>query len=263
MCFFLVILHLNFYDYMIKKLKVLDTLVNFASFNDFLKEIFSISEKLESSYICLCNVHMLLEAKKDLEFCNILNNANLTLPDGMPVAKALSWKYNILQDRVSGMDLLPLLIEECSKLKKSIYFYGSTDEALDSIKKRIYSKYPSLEIKIYSPPFRLLSEKEEQERIKEINQFNPDFVFVALGCPKQEKWMEKHKGKINSCMIGLGGAFPVYAGLQTRAPKWMCDNSLEWIYRLKLEPRRLFARYFRTNIKFLYYICIDFLTNKN
>jgi len=245
-----------------KKVKVLDSLINVGTFKEFLKEVFSISEKEDSSYVCVCNVHMLLEAKNNVEFGNILKNADLILPDGMPVAKALSWKYNTFQERVSGMDFLPLLIKECENNKKSIYFYGSTDEALDSIKKRIYSEYPSLEIKIYSPPFRLLSEKEEQERIKEINQFNPDFVFVALGCPKQEKWMAKHKGKINSCMIGLGGAFPVYAGLQTRAPKWMCDNSLEWLYRLKLEPRRLFGRYFRTNIKFIYYICIDLIYKK-
>ncbi len=247
---------------MMKKVKVLDSLINVGTFKEFLKEVFSISEKEDSSYVCVCNVHMLLEAKNNVEFGNILKNADLILPDGMPVAKALSWKYNTFQERVSGMDFLPLLIKECENNKKSIYFYGSTDEALDSIKKRIYSEYPSLEIKIYSPPFRLLSEKEEQERIKEINQFNPDFVFVALGCPKQEKWMAKHKGKINSCMIGLGGAFPVYAGLQTRAPKWMCDNSLEWLYRLKLEPRRLFGRYFRTNIKFIYYICIDLIYKK-
>ena len=247
---------------MMKKVKVLDSLINVGTFKEFLKEVFSISEKEDSSYVCVCNVHMLLEAKNNVEFGNILKNADLILPDGMPVAKALSWKYNTFQERVSGMDFLPLLIKECENNKKSIYFYGSTDEALDSIKKRIYSEYPSLEIKMYSPPFRLLSEKEDQDIIKEINQFNPDFVFVALGCPKQEKWMAKYKGKIKSCMIGLGGSFTVYAGLQNRAPKWMCDNSLEWLYRLKLEPRRLFGRYFRTNIKFIYYICIDLIYKK-
>ena len=247
---------------MMKKVKVLDSLINVGTFKEFLKEVFSISEKEDSSYVCVCNVHMLLEAKNNVEFGNILNNADLILPDGMPVAKALSWKCNTFQERVSGMDFLPLLIKECENNKKSIYFYGSTDEALDSIKKRIYSEYPSLEIKMYSPPFRLLSEKEDQDRINEINQFNPDFVLVALGCPKQEKWMAKHKGKINSCMIGLGGAFPVYAGLQSRAPKWMCNNSLEWLYRLILEPRRLFGRYSLTNSLFVYYICLELLIHK-
>jgi N-acetylglucosaminyldiphosphoundecaprenol N-acetyl-beta-D-mannosaminyltransferase len=160
------------------------------------------------------------------------------------------------------MDLLPILIEESAKRKRSIYFYGSTVEVLDNIKKRINFDHPSLGIKMYSPPFRLLTEKEDQDVIKEINCFNPDFVFVALGCPKQEKWMAQHKGKINSCMIGLGGAFPVYAGLQNRAPKWMSNNSLEWLYRFFLEPKRLLRRYFVTNFLFIYYICIDFIIDK-
>ena len=245
-----------------KKNKIFNSLVSIGSFSSFVDAIFSVSNQEKSSYICVCNVHMLLEAKKSEIFSGLLNNAIITLPDGMPVAKFLSWKYNIFQERVSGMDILPLLIDECSKRNKSIYFYGSTVEVLDNIKKRINFDHPSLEIKMYSPPFRLLTEKEDQDVIKEINCFNPDFVFVALGCPKQEKWMAQHKGRINSCMIGLGGAFPVYAGLQNRAPKWMSNNSLEWLYRLFLEPKRLLRRYFVTNFLFIYYICIDFIIDK-
>ena len=244
-----------------KKSKIFNSLVSTGSFSTFVDEIFLVSDQERSAYICVCNVHMLLEAKKSEIFSNLLNNAIITLPDGMPVAKVLSWKYNIFQERVSGMDLFPFLIDECAKFNKSIYFYGSTAEVLENIKKRINSNHPSLEIKMHSPPFRLLTDEEDQDIIKEINHFNPDFVFVALGCPKQEEWMAEHKGKVNSCMIGLGGAFPVYAGLQNRAAKWMSDNSLEWLYRLLLEPKRLFSRYFVTNSLFSYYICIELLIN--
>lgn len=244
-----------------KKSKIFNSLVSIGSFSSFVDEIFLVSDQERSSYVCVCNVHMLVEAQKENNFNKILNNANITTPDGMPVAKVLSWKYKVNQDRVSGMDLLPELIKECANRDKSIYFYGSTVEVLDNIKKRVNANHPSLEIKMYSPPFRLLTEEEDQDVIKEINYFNPDFVFVALGCPKQEEWMAEHKEKINSCMIGLGGAFPVYAGLQNRAPKWMSNNSLEWLYRLLLEPRRLFSRYFLTNSLFIYYICFDFLIN--
>jgi len=245
-----------------KKSKIFNSLISTGSFSTFVDEIFLVSEQERSAYICVCNVHMLLEAKKNEIFSNLLNNAIITLPDGMPVAKFLSWKYNIFQERVSGMDILPVLIEECAKVNKSIYFYGSTVEVLDNIKKQINSNHPSLEIKMYSPPFRELTNQEENEIIYEINTFNPDFVFVALGCPKQEKWMASHRGKINSCMIGLGGAFPVYAGLQKRAPRWMRDNSLEWLFRLSQEPIRLFGRYISTNSLFICYICIDFIINR-
>jgi N-acetylglucosaminyldiphosphoundecaprenol N-acetyl-beta-D-mannosaminyltransferase len=244
------------------KKEILGVNISIGSFRLFIERLFLLSEDEFSSYVCVCNVHMLIEAKNKNSFNELLNNADVVTPDGNPVAQALSFKYNYNQERVAGMDLLPILIEESAKRKRSIYFYGSSVEVLDNIKKRINFDHPSLGIKMYSPPFRLLTEKEDQDVIKEINCFNPDFVFVALGCPKQEKWMAQHKGKINSCMIGLGGAFPVYAGLQNRAPKWMSNNSLEWLYRFFLEPKRLLRRYFVTNFLFIYYICIDFIIDK-
>tara|TARA_B110000444_G_scaffold34223_1_gene29614 strand:- start:623 stop:1369 length:747 start_codon:yes stop_codon:yes gene_type:complete len=244
------------------KKKVLDSFISIGSFNKLLNNIFLLSDENTSSYVCVCNVHMIVEAQNNNDFNKLLNNSDIVLPDGMPVGKFMSWKHSIQQERVSGMDMMPELIEECAKRKKSIFFYGTTNEVLGNIRKKINSDFPLLEIDIYSPPFRNLSTSQEEEIIQKINDFNPDFVFVALGCPKQEKWMAKHKGKINSCMIGLGGAFSVYAGLQKRAPKWMCDNSLEWMYRLILEPRRLFGRYFVTNTLFILYICIDYLQSK-
>jgi N-acetylglucosaminyldiphosphoundecaprenol N-acetyl-beta-D-mannosaminyltransferase len=246
---------------MIRK-NILDTLITIGSFSSFIEKVFLLVDTNLSTYVCVCNVHMLMKAKRDAEYRKVLKEADVITPDGMPIVKVLSWKYSIQQDRVSGMDLMPRIIKECAKFGKSVYLYGPTDDVLENIKKRINSDFPFLEVDLYSPPFRELSALEDDEICKKINDFNPDFVFVALGCPKQEKWMAKHKGKINSCMIGLGGAFPVYAGLQKRAPKWMCDNSLEWLYRLILEPRRLFGRYFVTNTLFILYICIDYLQSK-
>jgi N-acetylglucosaminyldiphosphoundecaprenol N-acetyl-beta-D-mannosaminyltransferase len=235
--------------------------ISIGSFKLFVERLFFLSEDRSSSYVCVCNVHMLVEAKKDRDFNALLNNADIVTPDGMPVAKALGLKYNYTQERVSGMDLLPELIKECANRNKSIYLYGSTNKVLEEIIRKVNEEFSKLKIAYKSPPFRLLTDKENLDTVKEINHFNPDFVFVALGCPKQEKWMAQHKGKINSCMIGLGGAFPVYAGLQKRAPKWLSNNSLEWLYRLLLEPRRLLSRYFITNSLFIYYICVDFIIN--
>ena len=238
-----------------KKRRILGSFVSAGSFKDFIEGIFSLSEDYKSSYICVCNVHMLVEAQRENNFNEILNNADITTPDGMPVTKVLSWRYKVKQERVSGMDLLPELMKECANRNKSIYLYGSTNKVLEEIIKRVNKEFSKLKIASKSPPFRLLTDKENLDIVKEINHFNPDFVFVALGCPKQEKWMAQNKEIINSCMIGLGGAFSVYAGLQNRAPKWMSNNSLEWLYRLLLEPNRLFGRYFFTNSLFIWYIC--------
>ena len=245
------------------KKKVFDSFISIGSFNKLINNIFLLSEENISSYVCVCNVHMLVEAQQDHGFNELLNNADIVTPDGMPIAKVLSWKYKINQERVSGMDMLPTLIKECAIRNKSIYFYGSTNDVLANIKKNTKKDFFKLKTKFYSPPFRELIKEEKQEIINDINNFNPDFVFVALGCPKQEKWMATHKGAINSCMIGLGGAFSVYAGLQKRAPKWMSNNSLEWLYRLLIEPNRLFGRYFFTNSLFIWYICKYILKRNN
>jgi len=242
--------------------KLFKTFIFTGGFDSQLKQIFSLTEEKPSSYVCVCNVHMIVEAQKDNEFNELLNNADIVTPDGMPVVNSIKYIYNIQQERVAGMDMLPDLIKKSSIHKKKIFFYGSTREVLDRINLRINIDFPNLEIEFYSPPFRELNKNEKKEIVDIINNFNPDFVFVALGCPKQEKWMAAHKGVINSCMIGFGGAFPVYAGIQKRAPKWMCDNSLEWLYRLILEPKRLFRRYFVSNSLFIWYLWKQLLKTK-
>ena len=104
---------------------------------------------------------------------------------------------------------------------------------------------------MYSPPFRALSSEEDNEVIEKINETNPDFVWIGLGAPKQEKWMFDHQGSINGLMIGVGAGFDYYAGNIKRAPQWMQKCNLEWLYRLMQDPKRLFKRYFHTNIKFI------------
>jgi N-acetylglucosaminyldiphosphoundecaprenol N-acetyl-beta-D-mannosaminyltransferase len=173
-------------------------------------------------------------------------------PDGRPLSIYMNLFYKMQQERVPGMDLMPILLQEAEKRMKSVYFYGSSNEILELIVKRANKELPDLKISgTYSPPFRQLTNKEKEDIVNKINSAQPDLVFVALGCPKQEKWMAEHKGKINSCMLGVGQAFNVYAGIEKRLPKWMRDLSLEWTYRLVLEPKRLWKRYLVTNSLFL------------
>jgi len=123
---------------------------------------------------------------------------------------------------------------------------------LEKSEEYINVTYPTLRCGYYSPPFRPLTVKEEEAHVERINAFGAHLVFVALGCPKQEKWMARMKGRVRACMVGIGGALPVMIGMQGRAPVWMQKASLEWLYRLMQEPKRLFKRYAYTNTKFIY-----------
>ena len=234
-----------------KKRRVINSLITIGRYNDFVSGIMSLSGEKRSSYVCVSNVHMLIEAYKDENFKEVVNNASIATPDGMPIAKAMKLLYGIDQDRVAGMDLMPDMFRECDENSKSIFLYGATDDTLNAITNKALKEHPNLKIYSYSPPFRMLNWQEKEEIVKKINDLNPDFVFVALGCPKQEKWMAEHKDKIKSCMVGLGGAFDVYAGIKDRAPAWMQRYSLEWVYRLVQEPQRLWKRYLVTNTLFL------------
>ena len=226
--------------------------VSLGSYAEFVERIVALGLVHESADVCVANVHMCIEAWLDRDFAAIVNRADIVTPDGMPLVKALKFLHGIRQDRVAGMDLMPDLLAYAEKNQASVYLYGSTQEVLDAIAGRIAREYPDLELAgRHSPPFRLLSKEEEKEDINRINNSDANIVLVALGCPKQEQWMARNKGKVKAVMVGIGGAFPVFAGLQKRAPKWMCDCSLEWLFRLLQEPRRLFKRYFVTNSLFL------------
>lgn len=221
-------------------------------YSEFIEKIARLAKARISSFVCVANVHMVIETWQNSKFAAAVNNADLVTPDGMPLVKCLKLFYGLNQERVAGMELMPDLIAECEMKGLSVFFYGTTDEVLDRISQRIKTEHPEVIIAgTFSPPFRASSEEEETIVIEKINNSGANIVMVALGCPKQEFWMARHKGKINSVMIGLGGAFPVYAGIQSRAPKWMQLCCLEWLYRLYQEPRRLFFRYLLTNVLFL------------
>lgn len=243
------------------KKKVISTLVTSGSFRDLVNKMFSLSEK--SSYICFANVHMIMESYKDPKFNDLLNEADMVTADGRPVSLYMKLFYGISQDRVAGMDVVPAIIAQANEQGGSVYFYGSTEDVLQKIEDRIRSEYPNVRIAgTYSPPFRPLSEEEDQEVIRMINEANPDFLFVSLGCPKQEKWMADHKGKINACMLGVGQAFLTFTGMEKRLPQWARNLSLEWTYRLWLEPNRLWKRYLFTNTHFLWIVLTKFVKHK-
>jgi len=224
-----------------------------GTYAEFISSIVTLAKSKISSYVCVANVHMLITAYFDAGFAKVVKSADLVTPDGMPIAKAVKSIHGINQERVAGMDLLQDLLPAAEEKDIPVYFYGGTPDMLENTTSYVKQHYEKLRIAgTYSPPFRALEEDEEQEIANRINATGAGIVFVALGCPKQERWMASMKGKVNVVMVGIGGALAVLAGEKKRAPVWMQKNSLEWLYRLMQEPRRLIKRYFVTNLMFLY-----------
>lgn len=210
------------------------------------------ASKRHSRVVCIANVHMLMEAHNDSGFAQVLNRADLVSPDGMPLVWMLRKLGKPDQDRMAGLDVFLALCRAAQSQSTGIYFLGSTEDVLSSIESRLRAEFPSLYIAgLESPPFRPLSNEEDQAMINRINESGAGFVFVALGCPKQERWMDAHRGQIQAVMVGLGGAFPVYAGAHKRAPLWIRQSGLEWAFRLMQEPNRLWRRYWNTNFSFI------------
>ena len=244
-----------------KKKAVLRVALSTGTFTEFLNCISQMGQARQSSCVYVANVHMTVEAWHDNSYAKVINAADIITPDGMPMVKCLELFYGIKQDRIDGMRLFPELLKHAENKGLSVFFYGSTLEVLDAILDHVRCDYPNLTIAgHHSPPFRPHSHEEKKNIIRLINESMANIVFVALGCPKQEKWIDSMKGKVNAVMIGVGGAFPVYAGLQKRAPEWMQKASLEWLFRLYQEPRRLFKRYLITNSIFLFLITREILS---
>ena len=210
-------------------------------------------DEWKGQYICVSNVHTTVMAHENPEYMKIQNEAVMALPDGSPLSAYSREGGKVNAKRVTGPDLMRELLMRSGENGFSHFFYGSTEETLNKLREKIKSNYPEAVIAgMISPPFRELTPEEDEEYIKQINDAAADFLWVGLGAPKQEIWMAAHKGKINAIMIGVGAAFAFESGEVKRAPKWMQNMKLEWLYRLMQDPKRLFKRYFVTNIKYLW-----------
>ncbi|HLK28112.1 MAG TPA: WecB/TagA/CpsF family glycosyltransferase [Puia sp.] len=233
--------------------------ISIGSYPSFIDNIISLAKQKSSSYVCVANVHMFVEAYLDKNFNQVIEQADIVTPDGKPLTWGLRMLKGIKQDRVAGSDILPDLIKESERLGLSVFFYGGSQKMLDDTSEFLKTNHTNLKVAgLYSPPFRKLSDDENNKMVSMINDSGADIVMVVLGCPKQEKWMASMKGKINAVMIGVGGALPLFIGAQKRAPNWMQKIGLEWLFRLAIEPRRLFKRYASTNPYFIYIVFKEF-----
>lgn len=235
---------------------ILGVNVNVVTMKEVIDFIEKEIEQLRGRYICVSNVHTTVMAYEDKNYLNIQNRASLVLPDGKPLSIISKLKGFLKAERVTGPDLMGELFGRNNKINH--FFYGSTEETLTAMKEHLINKYPHMRIVgTYSPPFGNISKKEEEEIGNLIKNSETDIIWVGLGAPKQEKWMYENRGKYDALMIGVGAGFDYYAQKIKRAPKWMQQCSLEWLYRLIQEPKRLWKRYLTTNIKFVWYIILE------
>lgn len=196
-------------------------------------------------YVCVTPAHSIMDAYYDEDFRRILNGSGLTTPDGMSVVWLLRLLGHKNVDRVYGPDLM---LETCRfglAHNWRHYFYGGEEGVAESLASRLTEKFDGLQIAgTHSPPFRELTDAEDQGIVETINSTNPDIVWVGLSSPKQERWMAEHLGKVEApVMIGVGAAFDFLSGNKLQAPRWIQRSGLEWLFRLATEPKRLWPRY--------------------
>ena len=243
---------------------ILETTVHPTSYADATNAIIHWAIGSESRYVCVANVHMVMEAHDSHEFRAVVNGADLVTPDGMP----LVWGLRILgyksQQRVYGPTLTLHVCEAAARYGIPIGLLGGTEESLEAFCTFLQERFPTIKIACrIAPPFRPISDNEDSLFTQQIMDSGARILFVGLGCPKQERWMAEHTVKIPAVMIGVGAAFDFHSGRVRQAPAFLQRMGLEWLFRFCMEPRRLWKRYLKHNPRFVFYFAIQLMRPKH
>ena len=223
--------------------------------------IIEAAQQRESALVSCYAVHALMTFSGDNELRSIANDFDMITPDGQPVRWALNLLHGAkLRDRVYGPDLTLWLCEAAMTNDVPIYLYGGSPTVIEKLVDRLQTRYPALNIAGYeSPPYRVLTDEEVTEVAERINQSGAGLVFIGLGCPKQDVFAHRIHNQIQAVQVCVGAAFDFHAGVKSSAPSWMQKLSLEWLYRLAMEPRRLWRRYLVTNSQYLFRLGLSLL----
>ena len=233
--------------------RVLGVNVSRVDYDSAVDSIIHAARAGESFGVTALAVHGLMEAHRDQDFAKVLNTLHLITPDGQPVR----WALNLLgakelKDRVYGPTLTLKVCERAAAEKLPVFLYGSSADVLERLRANLTSKFPELIIAgTQADRFRDATPEEDAADIERINASGARILFVGRGCPRQEKWVAAHLGKINGAMIAVGAAFDFHAGTLRQAPRLMQDYGLEWVFRLVMEPQRLWRRYLILNPLFV------------
>lgn len=187
--------------------------------------------------LATCNAEMIMMANRDMELKYILNNGDLVVPDGAGTVWAANHLGYDMKERVAGIDLIKELFKVANNKPYKIYFLGAGPNVAQKAKEKLIKEFPNLDIVGVHDGY--FDTEKEKAIIEEIKNLKPDLLLVALGVPKQEKWIMKHQGDLNCLCIGVGGSFDVLSGNVKRAPKWIQNLKLEWLYRGLKDPKRI------------------------
>jgi N-acetylglucosaminyldiphosphoundecaprenol N-acetyl-beta-D-mannosaminyltransferase len=231
---------------------ILGQRVDATSYADAARRVLDWARAGESRYVCVSNVHMVMEAHDDAAYQGVVNGADLVTPDGVPLVWALRLLGVRQASRVYGPELTPFVCGQAAEAGIPVGFYGGSPAALEACVRNLRARFPALRVAYQrSPPFRAATAAEEAETVAAINASGARILFVGLGCPKQERWMAAHRGKVRAVMLGVGAAFDFVAGTKPQAPRWMMNSGLEWAFRFATEPRRLARRYLYHNPRYV------------
>lgn len=231
---------------------VLGMRVDATSYKDAAHRVSLWARERRSAYVCVASVHMVMEAFDSAPFREVVNKADLVTPDGRPLVWALKGLGVKEASQVRGTDLTASVVERAALEGIPVGLYGGTPELLESFVKVLRGRYPGIEVACkIAPPFRPLSAEEDEKVTRDIVASGARILLVGIGCPKQERWMAAHKGLIPAVMLGVGAAFDFHTGRIRQAPRWMQATGLEWIFRLMMDPKRLWKRYAKHNPRFV------------
>ena len=234
-----------------KTTKVLQTNVTETNI-DQVSKILNTSTK---NRVAICNANTLVRSVRDLEIRNVINNFTIKTPDGFPVAKALSFLTKQKFSRVDGYKVFLQTIENGLNIGKRHYFFGNNEAVIHLMIEKLTQKFPDIKIAGYLCPEFMGAEGLVQRYKDEIESINADIVWVSLGFPKQEMFIDKLCNEINSPVnfVGVGAVFEWVAGTKKKAPEWIANLGLEWVLRLVQDPKRLYKRYLIDNTLFVLY----------
>ena len=241
--------------------KILNTTISEIS----LVEVSNALNNESSLKVAICNTNTVVRSYRDDKLSDVINSFDIKTPDGFPIAKSSSILYKNSQHRVDGYNVFLLAIQDGLIRNTRHYFYGSEDLVMQKLIKKLKSDFPGINIVgSFSPPTGSYKELAEEKYAKDIIETRPDIVWVSLGFPKQELFINlfQEKYSVESNLVGIGAVFEWVAGTKIKAPEFLANLGLEWILRLAQEPKRLFRRYFVDNLLFLYLITKQYISKK-
>ena len=244
-----------------KTVKVLRTTISETS----LSEVSNALNGESSLKVAICNTNTVVRSYRDQQLSDIVNSFDIKTPDGFPIAKSSSILYKNGQHRVDGYNVFLSTISDGLSKNTSHYFYGSKDHILKKLITKLESDFPDINIAgSFSPPMGSYEKLAEEVYIKNIIETKPDIVWISLGFPKQELFINlfQEKYSVESNLVGIGAVFEWVAGTKIKAPEFLANLGLEWLLRLAQEPKRLFRRYFVDNLLFLYLITKQYISKK-